>query len=116
MNSRWNCPAVWRRARVWRAACIRSTPANWSVSPGRRPNFYHARAMKVVVPEQGLVRLTQRLLGGLSVGDVSAETFDSWIVDQGRHMLKGLPKRVYDYTAPAVIYIKRHPVMFAVVD
>lgn len=82
----------------------------------RRPRFYQASAMKVVVPEQGLVRLTQRLLSGLSVGEVSVETFDAWISDQGKHILKGIPKRLYEWTPPAAIYIKRHPVMFDVVD
>ncbi len=82
----------------------------------RRPKFYQPSAMKVVVPEQGLVRLTQRLLSGLAVGNVGVETYDAWIADQGKHILKGLPKKLYEWTAPAVIYIKRHPVMFAVVD
>ncbi len=82
----------------------------------QRPRFYQPSAMKVVVPEHGLVRLTQRLLSGLSVGNVGVETFDAWITDQGKHMLKGIPKRLYDWTPPAVIQIKRHPAMMAAVD
>ena len=31
------------------------------------------------------------------------------MTDQGRHILKRLPKRVYDWTPPSVVYIKRHP-------
>lgn len=81
----------------------------------QRPRFYQPRAMKVVVPEQGLVRLMQRLLEGLQLGDVGVETYDDWVVDQGRHILKGLPKRIYQYTPPQVITMKRNPAMFDVV-
>ena len=59
--------------------------------------------VQVVVPEQGLVRLTQRLLGGLGLDDVGVSTFDHWVEDQGRHMLKGLPKRIYGWTPSAVV-------------
>lgn len=82
----------------------------------KRPRFYHQKAMKVVVPEQGLVRLTQRLLRGLNLDDVSVETFDAWVADQGRSILKGLPKRLCQWTPPEVTFMKRHPAMFQVVD
>lgn len=82
----------------------------------RRPRHYTAKAMKVVVPEQGLVRLTERLLGGLGLEMVSVETFDSWVADEGRHILKGLPKRIYAWTPSSVVFIKRHPAMLSAVD
>lgn len=82
----------------------------------KRPRFYNQKAMKVVVPEQGLVRLTQRLLGGLNLDDVGVDTFDGWVTEQGRQILKGLPKRLYHWTPPEVVVIKRHPAMFVVVD
>ena len=75
----------------------------------QRPGFYAQRFMQVVVPEQGIVRLTQRLLAGLGLPAVKVDTFDAWISDQGRHILKRLPKKIYDWTPPAVVYIKRHP-------
>lgn len=81
----------------------------------QRPRFYQARAMKVVVPEQGLVRLMQRLLEGLQLSDVNVETYDDWVVDQGRHILKGLPKKLYEHTPSQVITMKRHPAMFDLV-
>jgi DNA helicase-2/ATP-dependent DNA helicase PcrA len=81
-----------------------------------RPRFYQQKHMQVVVPEQGLVRLTERLLGGLGLEDVGVATFDQWVEDQGRHMLKGLPKRCYGWTPSAVVLIKRHPAMLAVVE
>jgi DNA helicase-2/ATP-dependent DNA helicase PcrA len=82
----------------------------------KRPRFYQQREMQVVVPEQGLVRLTQRLLAGLGLDNVNVATFDLWVTDQGRHILKGLPRRLYDWTPSQVVLIKRHAAMNAVLD
>jgi DNA helicase-2/ATP-dependent DNA helicase PcrA len=72
--------------------------------------------MHVVVPEQGLVRLTERLLGNLGMNGVGVDTFDSWVVDQGQHILKGIPKRLCDMTPSPALTLKRHPAMYDVVD
>src|SRR5690606_25348385 len=77
----------------------------------QRPKFYEPRAMSVVVPEHGLVRLTQRLLKNLNMQGVGVETFDAWVTDQGQHILKGIPKRVCEWTPSAALTIKRHPAM-----
>lgn len=82
----------------------------------RRPHFYQQRAMQVVVPEQGLVRLTERLLRGLGMNDVGVHTFDEWVAAQGRSLLKGLPKKLCKWTGSVVMTIKRHPAMMAAVD
>lgn len=82
----------------------------------RSPRFYQQKAMKVVVPEQGLVRLTERLLRGLGMEDVSVGTYDSFVTDQGKHILKGIPKRLFDGTPAAAIVAKRHPAMFDVIE
>ena len=82
----------------------------------QRPRFYQQREMQVVVPEQGLVRLTQRLLAGLGLDNVNVATFDAWVSDQGQHILKGLPRRIYDWTPSQVVLIKRHAAMNAVLD
>ncbi len=82
----------------------------------QRPGFYAPRFMQVVVPEQGLVRLTERLLGGLGLNGVKVETLDAWMTDQGRHILKRIPKRVYEWTPPAVVYIKRHPALLKAME
>jgi DNA helicase-2/ATP-dependent DNA helicase PcrA len=82
----------------------------------RRPRFYQQRAMQVVVPEQGLVRLTQRLLKGLGMDDVRVETFDAWVADQAKNILKGIPRRICDAASSAVIYVKRHPATMAGVE
>ncbi len=82
----------------------------------KRPKFYHPRAMRVVVPEQGLVRLTERLLGGLQLSGVKASTFDGWVTDAGQEILKGMPKRQCEWTPASVIFIKRHSAMKKAVD
>lgn len=77
---------------------------------------YNPSTMRVVVPEHGLVRLTERLLLGLGLGGTKVFTYDHWIADEGQHILKGLPKRLCEYTPPAAIKIKRHPSMAKSVD
>lgn len=82
----------------------------------KRPKFYSQDQMKVIVPEQGLVRFTQRLLSSLQLDRISVETFDDWVVDQSHHILKRIPKKLCQWTSPTVIAIKRHPAMLAVID
>lgn len=82
----------------------------------QRPRFYHSKTMRVVVPEQGLVRLTQRLLKGLALEGVGVMTFDHWVSDEGKHILKGLPRRICEWTPSSVIMIKRHAAMMTAVD
>jgi DNA helicase-2/ATP-dependent DNA helicase PcrA len=82
----------------------------------QKPRFYHPKAMRVVVPEHGLVRLTQRLLKGLDLDGVGVSTFDEWVEAEGKHILKGIPRKIYQWTPPSVITIKRHPAMMKVVD
>lgn len=82
----------------------------------KRPKFYSQDQMKVVVPEQGLVRFTQRLLGSLQLDRISVKTFDDWVLDQAQHILKGVPRRLCEWTSSTVIAIKRHPAIFALLD
>jgi DNA helicase-2/ATP-dependent DNA helicase PcrA len=82
----------------------------------QKPRYYHPKLMRVVVPEQGLVRLTQRLLKGLALDGVGAMTFDAWASQEGKHILKGLPRKTYEWTPPSVVFIKRHPAMMRAVD
>lgn len=75
------------------------------------PQTYKQSQMMVLVPEQGLVRLSQRLLKNLDLERVPVSTFDSWAANQGRKILKGIPKRICGYTPSQVVYLKRHRAM-----
>ncbi len=81
----------------------------------QRPTFYLAKNMSVIVPEMGLVRLTERLLAGLGLEGVSVHTFDRWVHNQARHILKGIPGKVYEDSSLSVMTMKRHPAMLKVV-
>jgi DNA helicase-2/ATP-dependent DNA helicase PcrA len=81
----------------------------------QRPTFYLQKNMNVIVPEMGLVRLTERLLAGLGLDDVSVRTFDDWVVKQAHHILKGLPRKIYPDPSINVSSMKRHPAMIKVV-
>ncbi len=65
--------------------------------------------MVVIVPETGLVRLTKRLLASLAMSQVAVLTFDRWVEQQARKVLRGLPKRVYPDTSGNIVKFKRHP-------
>lgn len=69
--------------------------------------------MAVIVPEGGLVHLSRKLLASLNLGKVEITTFDAWIAQQARSVVKGLPKKVYDWTPGNVIRFKRHPAIRA---
>ena len=64
--------------------------------------------MLVVVPEQGLVRLSLKQLRSLGLQGVEVITIDKWIEQQARRLLKNYQK-VYQYTPSRVIWVKRHP-------
>lgn len=81
----------------------------------QRPSFYLQKNMCVIVPEMGLVRLTERLLFGLGLDRVTVWTFEDWVQNQAKHILKGIPKRIYHETSLNVITIKRHPAMLKVI-
>jgi DNA helicase-2/ATP-dependent DNA helicase PcrA len=81
----------------------------------KRPDFYTQNSMMVVVPEQGLVRLSERLLNNLDLRKVPVFTFDSWARQQSKKLLRGVPKLFCQYTPSSVIYIKRHPAMLKMI-
>jgi DNA helicase-2/ATP-dependent DNA helicase PcrA len=93
------------------AGCGKTTVAlhRMAVLLYREPKRFSQNQMLVVVPEQGLVRLSRRLLGSLNLGEVEVTTFDSWMERQARLLIRGLPKRVCDITPGDVSRFKRHP-------
>ncbi len=75
---------------------------------------FSPRTMIVLVPEEGLVRLTRSLLQELGLGEVQVSTVESWLAHQVRKMFRGLPKQESPDTPANVIRFKRHPAMQAV--
>jgi DNA helicase II / ATP-dependent DNA helicase PcrA len=69
----------------------------------------------VVVPTEGLRRLSARLLSRLSVPGVEVVTFASFIVAQARSVFADLPTRLSRDATPAVVRLKRHAAVAEVV-
>ncbi len=69
-----------------------------------RPN-----RMMVVVPQQGLVRLSIKLLEGLRMEGVRVTTFERWIEQEARMLLRSLPRIICDATPFRISRFKRHP-------
>jgi DNA helicase-2/ATP-dependent DNA helicase PcrA len=69
----------------------------------------------VVVPTEGLRRLSARLLSRLSVPGVEVVTFASFIIAQARAVFADLPARLSRDASPAVVRLKRHAAVAEVV-
>ncbi|MCB9489595.1 MAG: DNA helicase, partial [Deltaproteobacteria bacterium] len=98
------------------AGCGKTTVAlhRMSALNYRNPERYKPERMLVVVPEEGLVRLSKKLLAGLHLSRVPVSTFDDWVARQARMLIRGLSRRRYDLTPPRVSRFKRHPAMLDV--
>jgi len=100
------------------AGCGKTTVAMHRMSQlaFQNPKFYTQNSMMVIVPEQGLVRLSERLLRNLDLGKVNVNTFDEWVKSQAKKIFKDLPKRYCEETPSSVINLKRHPAMLKVIS
>ncbi|RYZ54323.1 MAG: hypothetical protein EOP07_16160 [Proteobacteria bacterium] len=78
------------------------------------PEHFPSNKILVVVPEEGLVRLSKKLLGTLGLSDVEVKTFDDWVEVQARKLLRNLPQRVCTYVPANVSRVKRHPSILSV--
>ncbi len=78
------------------------------------PKTYPQNKILVVVPEEGLVRLSRKLLDSLGLADVEVRTFDAWVEIQARRMLRALPDRTSDSISSNVSRLKRHPALLKV--
>lgn len=65
----------------------------------------------VLVPTEGLRRLTQLMLQRRNVNDVDVWTFDEWVMDEARRAFKDLPRRQSENTPSPVVQLKRHPAL-----
>jgi len=75
------------------------------------PGRFGQRSMLVVVPEEGLARLTRAILAELGLSDVQVLTFDRWIAGQARRLFRDLPERESPDTPGLVVKLKRHPAL-----
>ena len=93
------------------AGCGKTTVALYRMAALNFKNKtkYKPQAMLVVVPEEGLVRLSLKQLRSLGLEGTEVITIDKWIEQQARRLFKRLPKKVYQYTPSRVIWVKRHP-------
>lgn len=82
----------------------------------KNPQQYPQHKLIVIVPEQGLVRLSRKILDELRMNQVKLTTFDDWISWQGRHILRTLPRKKCQTTPSKVIRFKRHEAIFSVFD
>lgn len=72
---------------------------------------YPQSRMKLIVPEEGLARLSRRLLAPLGLGRVAVETRDTWLLAAARQAFD-LPRlKLWHDTPPLVSRLKRHPTL-----
>lgn len=100
------------------AGCGKTTVALHRVATlaARDPARFDPARMLVVVPEPGLLRLSQRLLADLGIEGVAVRTFDDWIRGEARRAFSWLPARESPDPPFAVSRFKRHPAMLAALD
>ncbi|MDX2015796.1 MAG: ATP-binding domain-containing protein [Myxococcaceae bacterium] len=65
----------------------------------------------VMVPTEGLRRLTSLMLERRGVHDVDVWTFDDWVTGEARRAFRDLPRRLSENTPSAVVQLKRHPAL-----
>jgi DNA helicase IV len=75
------------------------------------PQRYPQKRLKVIVPEEGLSRLTRRLLSPLGLDRVPVETLWSWAYSSACEAFGVRAIKVWSDTPPAVARLKRHPVL-----
>lgn len=65
----------------------------------------------VIVPEEGLARLSRRLLAPFGVSERQVRTLDAWALALAREVFGSVP-RIGDETPAVVARLKRHPALF----
>ncbi|MBZ4416865.1 ATP-binding domain-containing protein [Myxococcus sp. RHSTA-1-4] len=72
---------------------------------------YPQSRMKLIVPEEGLARLSRRLLAPLGLGGVAVQTRDTWLLAAARQAFDVPGIKLWNDTPPLVSRLKRHPVL-----
>ncbi len=98
------------------AGCGKTTVALHRVAflHHQHPSIYPQNKILVVVPEEGLVRLSRKLLDSLGLAQVEVRTFDAWVEIHARRILRSLPHRTSDSVSSNVSRLKRHPALLRI--
>ena len=65
--------------------------------------------MAVIVPDEGLVRLSRKLLDSLGLGRVLVSSFDKFFPERVFKVIRRLPHKICESPPSTVTYFKRHP-------
>jgi DNA helicase II / ATP-dependent DNA helicase PcrA len=76
------------------------------------PNVFPLSRVQVVVPEEGLARLSRRLLRPLGVGSTQVKTLDGWAYDLAQKVFGDPPPRISTECPGVVSSLKRHPALY----
>jgi ATP-dependent DNA helicase UvrD/PcrA len=77
------------------------------------PERYAMDRMQVIVPEEGLLRLSRRLLAPLDLAQASVQTLDDWAWTLAKRVFGGRLPRLCPETPALVSSLKRHPALYA---
>ncbi|MFP2930538.1 UvrD-helicase domain-containing protein, partial [Pyxidicoccus sp. 3LG] len=75
------------------------------------PQTFPQARMKLIVPEEGLARLSRRLLAPLGLGNVAVQTRDAWLLATARQAFDVPGIKLWNDTPPLVSRLKRHPTL-----
>jgi DNA helicase-2/ATP-dependent DNA helicase PcrA len=67
--------------------------------------------MAVIVPDEGLVRLSRKLLDSLGLHRVLVSSFDKFFMERVYQIVRKLPRKIYDSPPGLVTSFKRHPAL-----
>jgi len=77
------------------------------------PERYPLERMQVIVPEEGLARLSRRLLAPLGMAEARVQTLDDWALSLTRQVFGTRLPRLCPETPALVSSLKRHPALYA---
>lgn len=76
------------------------------------PERYALERMQVIVPEEGLSRLSRRLLAPLGVAEARVQTLDDWALALAQRVFGARLPRFCSETPALVSSLKRHPALY----
>lgn len=95
------------------AGCGKTTVALHRLAALRRRAVDSGRPFKalVLVPVEGLRRLTETLLDRLGAAGVEVRSYERWAAIQARRVFQGVPRRESQSASAAIARLKRHPAL-----